>query len=110
MVNNDTINEKFIEDILFNVPWIIESGFKIIERQKRIEVGIIDIFGKDNHGRYVVVEIKRDKPDDKVVGQITRYMGFMKEDLKLKEDQIRGIIFCKYTTKNWNLQLVWFLT
>ncbi|MFW9997943.1 MAG: endonuclease NucS domain-containing protein [Candidatus Odinarchaeota archaeon] len=92
------IEEKFIEDLLIQFPYAIEAGFEVLERQKKVDAGIIDIFGKDKDGNYVVVELKRDKADDKAIGQISGYMGCIKKDLRLKDDNIRGIIVCKEIT------------
>lgn len=92
------ITEKFIEDLLVEYPYAIEVGFEVIERQKRVEAGIIDIFGKDKFGKYVIVELKRDKADDVVIGQISRYIGNIKREYNLEIEQLRGIIICREIT------------
>ena len=55
------------------------------------QVGVIDILCKDNNGDFVVIELKKEKSSDKVVGQILRYMGWVKENLAQDKD-VRGII------------------
>lgn len=60
--------------------------------------GVIDIFGKDQKGNYVIIELKIKRPNDKVIGQITRYMGYIKEYYKVNYNQIRGIIICRDIT------------
>jgi len=55
------------------------------------EVGKIDLLCVDNNGDFVVIEIKKEKESDKVVGQIQRYMGWVKKNLA-KDKRVRGII------------------
>lgn len=55
------------------------------------EVGKIDLLCIDNNGDFVVIEIKKEKESDKVVGQIQRYMGWVKKNLA-KDKKVRGII------------------
>src|SRR5439155_24219921 len=44
------------------------------------DLGFIDILARDRTtGDFVVIELKRDRTDDEVVGQLSRYMGWIKE-------------------------------
>lgn len=59
------------------------------------EVGKIDLLCIDKHnGDFVVIEIKKYKESDKVVGQILRYMGWVKKNLA-EDKRVRGIIILK---------------
>lgn len=58
-------------------------------------VGFIDIFGRDPRNNYVAVEVKARVPRDSIIGQITRYMGYLKQEYG---SGIRGIIVCPRTT------------
>lgn len=53
--------------------------------------GRIDLLCKDKKGNVVVVELKRDSSSDMVIGQLARYMGYVKETLA-KGQLVRGII------------------
>ena len=54
--------------------------------------GRIDILCTDRNGDFVVVETKKGKESDKVVGQIQRYMGWVKRNLANNGENVRGII------------------
>ena len=54
-------------------------------------VGIMDMLCIDEHGDFVVIEIKR-QGTDKTVGQILRYMGWTKEELCKEGQKVKGLI------------------
>ena len=58
------------------------------------EVGILDILAKDDNNNLVVIELKRDSTD-KTLGQILRYMGWVKENLCRNKQKVRGIIIAE---------------
>ena len=61
-------------------------------RQYATDVGVIDFLCEDNAANeLVVVELKRGKSSDRVVGQILRYMGWVREQLAGDRD-VSGII------------------
>ncbi len=57
------------------------------------DTGRIDILAKSLDGReLLVVELKRGRASDQVVGQIARYMGFVQEELLEPGQSLRGAI------------------
>lgn len=69
---------------------IIEEG-ELLSQQYRTEIGPIDILVKDRtSGSYVVIELKRNQTSDDTVGQLARYMGWVKENKK--DNNVRGVI------------------
>jgi hypothetical protein len=57
------------------------------------EAGRMDFLCRDREtGAIVVVELKRAAPSDSVVGQILRYMGWVKAELARPEQPVEGII------------------
>lgn len=55
------------------------------------EVGRIDILAVDEKGDYLVCELKRAETPDKTIGQLTRYMGWVKKTIG-KGKKVRGVI------------------
>jgi len=61
--------------------WLDEHG--VSGRQYPTEVGYIDFLCKDrSDGAFVVIELKRGRTSDVVVGQTQRYMGWVKRNLE----------------------------
>ena len=84
----------FVQDHLEH----IEKGLKLYHdendipgRQYPTDVGTIDLLCVDDDKNFVVIEIKKEKGSDKTIGQITRYMGWVKENLA-SDKEVRGII------------------
>lgn len=69
---------------------IYEDG-SLISQQYRTEIGPIDILAIDKESKnYVVIELKKNQTSDDTIGQLTRYMGWIKE--AKKDDNVHGII------------------
>lgn len=69
---------------------IIEEG-ELLSQQYRTDIGPIDILVKDKQTKsYVVIELKRNQTSDDTVGQLARYMGWVKEHKKDKN--VKGVI------------------
>lgn len=81
------MNESEIEDFLEQYPDIIEEGLKVLERQKRTEFGVIDLFCEDKNQNKVVIELKI-SPTTNTVSQLAKYIvalvneGYKKEELR----------------------------
>ncbi len=85
--------ENDLKNYLAKNPSVIELGLKLIEGGKEYDTkqaGSIDLFCKDKDGSYVVVELKRGKSGDVVVGQILRYIGWVQKNFNT--DKVKGII------------------
>lgn len=85
--------EKTLEDFLeFNLP-ILEEGLKFVDRQYPTSTGPLDILAKDSRGRWVVVELKRGRAADRVIGQLLRYRAFIvSERANGNERRVRGFV------------------
>ena len=62
-------------------------------------VGPIDILATDSKGNFYAFELKRAKSPDKAIGQIARYMGWLKNEIG-KNKEVNGIIVAKEITEN----------
>jgi len=71
------------------------------------DVGQIDILAHHrDEDRWLIIELKKDTSPDKTVGQIQRYMGWVKENLAEKDEKIEGIIISGFPPdKNVNYAL-----
>lgn len=69
---------------------LIEDG-EVISQQYQTDIGKIDILAKDKVTKnYVVIELKKNQTSDDTVGQLTRYMGWIRKNKK--DDNVKGII------------------
>jgi restriction system protein len=94
--------EKHLEDFLV-ANWkqtelgkhydIFEDGGDLIGKQYPTDTGFIDILAisKDKK-ELLVVELKKGRASDSVVGQIQRYMGYVLEELAEQGQTVKGVI------------------
>jgi restriction system protein len=94
--------EKHLEDFLI-YNWantelaktydLLTDEGEVVAQQYQSDTGPIDILviSKDKR-EYLVIELKKGRASDVVVGQILRYMGFVKNELAVNGESVRGII------------------
>lgn len=93
--------EKHLEDFLVH-NWnqtVLGKDYDIYQNEERLgkqfptDTGPIDILAisKDKK-ELLVVELKKGRASDTVVGQIQRYMGFVKEELANEGQRVKGMI------------------
>ena len=94
--------EKHLEDFLVK-NWkqtelgkefdIFEEDGILLGQQYPSDTGPIDILAVSKDKKtLLVVELKKGRASDNVVGQIQRYMGYVKEELAESNQDVRGII------------------
>ncbi len=93
--------EKHLEDFLIS-NWqrtsfgkdyklIYEEG-DLVSQQYPTDIGYVDILAINKKtGNYLVIELKKGKSSASVIGQITRYVAWVKENLA-KTKKVKGII------------------
>jgi hypothetical protein len=90
--------ERQLEDFLATNLSLIEPGLTIFQdegggvgRQYPTDVGVIDLLCKRANGELLVIELKKSRVSDVVVGQISRYLGWVKKHIANGE-QVKGLI------------------
>lgn len=79
--NNTELGKKY--------DLIIEEG-ELLSQQYRTDIGPIDILAIDKATKdFVVIELKRNQTSDDTIGQLARYMGWVKEK---KGTNVKGVI------------------
>jgi endonuclease len=63
----------------------------------------IDILAVDKTGAFVVLELKVEKGYDRVVGQLLRYMNWVRKELAEPGQHVRGIIVCRTMSEDLRL-------
>jgi hypothetical protein len=94
--------EKHLEDFLVKnwdqTPFakqykIYEEEGVQVGKQYRTETGPLDVLAISlDKSEFLVVELKRDRASDEVVGQISRYMGWVAKNLCNESQTVRGSI------------------
>ena len=93
--------ERDLQNYLVKNLESIEPGLKLYNQHgiTGVEYPVggrrIDILAVDSEDNLVVIELKVSKGHDRVIGQILRYMGWIKENLAEEEQTVRGIIIAK---------------
>ncbi|CUU05230.1 Protein of unknown function DUF91 [Candidatus Kryptobacter tengchongensis] len=94
--------EKYLEEFIeANFNKIFGANLELYQdeestgRQYPTPIGNIDLLAVDREKKeFVVIELKKGRSSDVVVGQILRYMGWVKENIA-KDYNVRGIIILK---------------
>lgn len=82
-------SEEDMQRAILLDPTLLESGFKPISYEKKVEPGFVDVYGIDRDGKLVVVEIKRKTAGRNAALQLAKYVDFVK---RAANREIRGIL------------------
>lgn len=97
--------EKHLEDFLVK-NWkhtelgktfdIVSDEEGVIGQQYRTDTGPIDILAISKDKKVLlVIELKKGRGSDTVLGQIQRYMGYVQEELATDGQKVRGVIIAQ---------------
>jgi RecB family endonuclease NucS len=81
-------HEKDFVDYLVQNPQIIEENLQVIESEKEIDFGFIDIWGRDASDTFIIIEVKRTIATPADAHQLKRYVDFYQK----KDEKVRGIL------------------
>ncbi len=71
-----------------------------IGKQYMTETGPLDILAiSKDEKTFLVIELKKGRSDDAVVGQVQRYMGWVKENLATNGESVKGLIVTSEDSK-----------
>lgn len=96
--------EKYLEDfIVSNFDVIFKKELVLYKdaegksgQQYPTEIGPIDILAVEPKSKsFVVIELKKGRSSDQVVGQTLRYMGWVKDELCKEGQTVKGRIICR---------------
>lgn len=98
--------EKDLQNYLAKNLHLIEAGLTLFEDEGinglEFPVGgrFIDILATDSNGNYVVIELKVSKGYDRVVGQLLRYMAWIRKNQSEPGHSVRGIIVARHISED----------
>jgi hypothetical protein len=101
---NEFAYEKDLQNFLAkNLP-LLEPGLSLYSDEEingiEFPVGnrFIDILAVDKNDNYVVIELKVSRGYDRVVGQILRYMAWIRKNHADDQQKVRGVIIAREIT------------
>lgn len=70
-------SEEDMQRAIVYQPSIVESGLEVVEYERRVEPGFVDIYALDRKGNSVVIEIKKDPAGIAAVKQLAEYLRYI---------------------------------
>ncbi|MEJ2126918.1 MAG: endonuclease NucS [Candidatus Bathyarchaeota archaeon] len=83
-------------------PCLFEEGFNLISYEKKVEPGFVDIYGIDNDGKLVVIELKRRVAGRDAALQLAKYVDYVKS---ISNRDLRGVIVAPRLAKGVKILL-----
>ena len=107
--SSEFLLEKDLQRYLAENLECIEPGLHLYEEDgiRGIEFDAggrrIDILALDRGGAFVVIELKVSRGYDRVVGQLLRYMNWVRKELADPGQRVRGMIICRSMSEDLRL-------
>lgn len=93
----ETRSEADLRERLLADPELLEPGFRPLATERETPAGPVDVYGEDDRGRRVVVELKRGRAGPAAVGQLDRYVTALGRDLHA-DATVRGVLVAPTVT------------
>lgn len=103
---NEFAYERDLQHFLAKNLSLIEPGLTLYTEEGitglEFPVGsrFIDVLAKDKSNNYVVIELKVSRGYDRVVGQILRYMAWIRKNHAEQNQKVRGVIIAREITED----------
>jgi hypothetical protein len=89
--------EADLKERILSEPGLIEAGFTPLATERETPAGAVDVYGEDDEGRTVVLELKRRRVGPDAVGQLNRYVEALRRDLHA-DAEVRGVLVAPSVT------------
>ncbi|WP_435180181.1 endonuclease NucS [Halorussus sp. AFM4] len=90
--------EEDLRRRILDEPDLVEPGFRPLAIERETPAGAVDIYGEDDDGATVVVELKRKRVGPDAVGQLSRYVEALDRELHA-DAEIRGFLVAPSVTE-----------
>lgn len=90
--------EADLKERVLDGPDLVESGFRPLATERETPAGAVDVYGTDEEGRTVVLELKRRRAGPDAVGQLDRYVTALRRDLHAGAE-VRGVLVAPSVTE-----------
>lgn len=88
--------EEDLKQAILKRPEVIEEGLKIIETERKVSTGYIDILAKDLNGVLTVIELKKITAGEEAVAQLLSYVNSLRKETG---QNVRGVLVAPKFTK-----------
>jgi len=89
--------EADLRERLLDDPELVEPGFSPRATERNTSAGAVDLYGEDDDGRPVAVELKRRRVGPDAVGQLNRYVDALDRELHA-DAEVRGVLVAPSVT------------
>ncbi|WP_255198059.1 endonuclease NucS [Halorarius litoreus] len=90
--------EEDLRQRILDDPELVERGFEPRATERETPAGAVDIYGVDEDGNTVVIELKRRRVGPDAVGQLRRYVDALRRELH-EDATVRGILVAPSVTE-----------
>ncbi|QCJ47296.1 endonuclease NucS [Haloprofundus sp. MHR1] len=90
--SEEDLRQHILED-----PDLVEPGFLPLSTERQTSAGPVDIYGEDDDGRAVAVELKRRRVGPSAAGQLQRYVAALREEFG-DGAAVRGVLVAPSVT------------
>lgn len=83
------VDEELMREIIVENPWLLEEGLEVLEVEKPVGDGRVDLYARDRTGKRVLVELKRVTATREATIQLYKYVEAFKREYG---ERPRGIL------------------